>query len=113
MKKAILVLVVGSFCRGATLEVPSQYGTIQEAIDTAEAGDEIVVSAGLYEIRTPLTFKGKAITVRSASGPGETIIRMSESPADPRRGSVVIFESGESADSVLEGFALTGGRGTR
>ncbi|MHC4143270.1 MAG: right-handed parallel beta-helix repeat-containing protein [Planctomycetota bacterium] len=32
-------------------------------------------------------------------------------PADTKRGSVVIFESNESATSILEGFTITGGTG--
>jgi len=57
--------------------------------------------------------KGKAIVLRSVSGPEKTTIRMSETPDDSERASVVIFESGETSDAILEGFTLTGGRGTK
>jgi len=83
MKKAFLVLIVESLRRGATLEVPSQYGAIQEAIDASERGDEVPISFGEYEITIPVAFSGKAITVQNVSGPGDTMIRMYVSPDDP------------------------------
>ncbi|UCG56544.1 MAG: right-handed parallel beta-helix repeat-containing protein, partial [Phycisphaerales bacterium] len=58
----------------------------------------------------PITFRGKAITVKSETGQEETTIRMSI-PADANRGSVVIFEDNETATSVLDGFTITGGTG--
>src|SRR5262245_61797920 len=35
-----------------------------------------------------------------------------DEPADPLEGSVVVFQSGETFGSLLEGFTLTGGLGT-
>lgn len=86
--------------------------TIQAAIDSAIEEDVILVMPGEYVVTCPVTFLGKNIEVRSQDGPEETVIRMSNSPSDPGRASVVVFESGETYSSVLEGFSLTGGRGT-
>ena len=33
-------------------------------------------------------------------------------PADTNRGSVVVFENNETVESVLDGFTITGGRGS-
>ena len=84
---------------------------IQSAIDGAEDGDVVLVAPDEYVITEPITFRGKAITVKGDSGAEQTTIRMSETPADPGAASVVMFESGEGEDSVLEGFTLTGGSG--
>ena len=109
----ILVLAVRTAgpVRGALLRVPGDYAGIQPAIDASQGGDTILVAPGEYVITEPITFRGKAITVRSEAGRDETTIRMG-TPANPDRGSVVIFESGETAASVLDGFAITGGTGS-
>jgi endonuclease/exonuclease/phosphatase family metal-dependent hydrolase len=81
------------------------YMEIQTAIDHADDGDEIVVAPGTYY--EAVNFKGKAITLHSADGPEVTIL-----DATGRGASVVTCRSGEQADSILDGFTLTGGRGT-
>ncbi|UCG57350.1 MAG: right-handed parallel beta-helix repeat-containing protein, partial [Phycisphaerales bacterium] len=88
------------------------FSSIQAGIDAASAGDTVLVAPGEYVITEPITFRGKAITVRSKAGPDETTIRMG-TPADPDRGSVVVFENNETAASVLDGFTITGGTGFR
>lgn len=86
------------------------FSTIQAAIDAGDSGDVVLVAPGEYVIAVPITFRGKAIAVQSETGAAQTVIRMG-TPSDPKRASVVIFENGETAASVLEGFTLTGGRG--
>jgi len=49
---------------------------------------------GEYVIAESVTFLGKAIVVRSESGPEATTIRMSETPRDPDRASVVVLRAG-------------------
>ena len=88
------------------------YSEIQPAIDVAEDGDEVLVKPGEYVITEPVNFFGKPITVRAEGGAEQTIIRVSGSPLDPTRASAVIFEFGETESSVLQGFTLTGGRGS-
>ncbi len=109
---ALLVVCVASAPAAViTVGDGGQFSTIQPAIDAAGAGDTVLVTSGEYVITEPLTFRGKAITVRGESGHEATVIRMSENPTDATRKSVVIFESGETAASVLEGFTVTGGTG--
>jgi predicted outer membrane repeat protein len=83
------------------LEVPGQYPSIQEAIDAAKTGDTVLVDPGTYNEN--IDFKGKEITVQSSAGSATTIIDGGQLD------SVVIFSSGETASSVLEGFELTNG----
>ncbi len=90
------------------------FTTIQEAIDAIDdscCAQRVLVKPGEYLIRQPIDFKGKGITVLSEAGPVDTIIRMDRSPTDLAQASVVVFQSQEGSDAVLEGFTLTGGRG--
>jgi len=109
-----IVLVGIELANGATItvgpDVGSDFDIIQAGIDTAIDGDIVLVAPGEYIITEPITFLGKAITVKSEAGPDETTIRMS-TPVDPNRGSVVLFENSETDDSVLDGFTITGGQG--
>jgi hypothetical protein len=110
---AVLLVGVSRACRSATLEVPTSFATIQEALDTASPGDTVVVAPGEYVITEPIDFKGKEITLRSSSGPATTTLRMSDAPTDANRASVVVFDHGETEGTLLEGFRITGGKGTK
>jgi len=57
---------------GDTLHVPADYPLIQEAIDAAGAGDEIILAPGVYT--DSFAFKEDHVVVRSAEGPSKTII---------------------------------------
>lgn len=83
------------------LEAPSEYSTIQEAIQMASLGDTIIVDPGTYVEN--INFLGKAVLLKSSGGPGFTFINGN------RNGSVVTFQNLESEYAVLEGFTLTNG----
>ncbi len=89
--------------------VPSEFGTIQEAINFAFDGDTVIVANGTYTGpgNRDLDFMGKAITVRSENGPELCIIDCEGSVGDPHRG--FIFQNAESTSSVLEGFTIING----
>lgn len=89
--------------------VPDDYQTIQGAIDAAADGDTVIVRPGIYEEN--INFLGKAITLRSEQGPRVTVIDGS-SAEYPDSGNVVLFINGESYDSLIEGFTITGGTGS-
>lgn len=86
----------------AVIRVPADQPTIQQAIEVAANGDVVLVSPGTYFEH--IDYLGKAITIRSAGGPGQTAIDGSNV------GTVVTFESGEGAKSVLTGFTIQHGR---
>ncbi|MGE3164311.1 MAG: right-handed parallel beta-helix repeat-containing protein [Planctomycetota bacterium] len=81
----------------ATLRVPTSYPTIQDAIVAATAGDVVLVEPGVYT--GAIDFLGKAIRVTSTDGPTATVIQHEQGP-------IVVFQSGEGPDSVLEGFTV-------
>lgn len=83
--------------------------TITAALGSTQVvdGDVVLVYPGTY--RENIAFLGKAVTVKSVQGPEATTIDGSLVAIL----STVSFNAGETADSVLSGFTITKGRGTR
>jgi hypothetical protein len=109
-----LACAFGTSPAGA-LRVPSEYRTINQAIDAASPGDTVLVAPGTYteyENRlmgdgywySALIFPRSGVTVRSESGPEATILLMDEASAAPR--IVRAFEMEGTAE--IEGFTFTG-----
>lgn len=101
------VLISGT-TSSATIYVPDNYPTIQDAIVAAVTGDEIIIRPGTYVEN--IDFIGKTISLKSESGPHVTTIDGGQ-PTNPDRGSVVSIESGEGPGTLLEGFTITNGSG--
>ena len=89
------------------LEVPSEYATIQSAIDAAADGDTVLVAPGTYtgSLGTAYVFHtlGKAITIQASGSPEETILDGENS----RR--VVLHSGAENVVTVIDGFTITRG----
>ena len=99
------------------INVPQDQSSIQSAIDVASDHDTILVASGEYFEN--INFKGKNIVVCSyyalTSDPNDitsTIINGGE-PLHPDTASCVLIVSGEDSTSVLQGFTITGGKGTK
>ncbi len=98
------------------LEVPDEYSTIQSAINASQNGDTVLVSPGTYFEN--INFNGKNILVTSHfilnndfAFITNTIIDGSN-PSHPDTASCVIIISGEDSTAILQGFTITGGKGT-
>ncbi len=83
------------------LFVPTQYATIQDAIDAAEDEETIVVFPGTYTEN--IDFLGKEIIVCSDSGADVTTIQASTTTQP-----VVRIDSNEPKGTELNGFTITG-----
>jgi len=78
--------------------------TVQAAIDSASAGDVVLLGPGTYFENINLL--GKAIELTSQFGPGSAILDGSLGD-----GPVVTCNSGEGHDTIIEGLTITGGSG--
>jgi hypothetical protein len=129
--------VIVSLHVAATLVVDlhgtGDFTDIQSALDAARDGDLVLVKPGEYVVAEPINFNSdrsllgrgarnpddpasppvKNIEVKSEGGAQVTTIRMAEMPTEPNRASVVVFEHEESGASRLDGFTVTGSRGTQ
>jgi parallel beta-helix repeat protein len=87
-----------------TRHVPSEYATIQSAIDASFDGDIVEVGPGTYA--EGLNFGGREITVRSTAGAATTIV-------DPVSGRCFTANGQKGASARLEGFTLRGGNASQ
>ena len=108
---------IGYATAPVNIHVPADQPTIQAGIDSAKDGEVVLVDEGTYYEN--ISFKGKKITVAShylvdkdTSHISQTIIDGSQNQ-NPDSGSVVYFVSGEDTNSILCGFTITGGSGTK
>ena len=105
----ILITATATSTCAAELSVPSQYSSVQAAIDAAQTGDTIVVQPGTYTEN--INFHGKAITLTSTDPLDPSVVANTVIDGDDK-GSVVTFNSQETTDSVLTGFTIRNGSGT-
>ena len=119
MKKFFLffaLLFTAAASQAVVKTVPAQYSTIQAAINASVNGDTVLVSPGTYFEN--INFRGKKIVLTSTfyltNDPAvidATVINGSM-PSHPDTVSCVIISSYEDSTTVLQGFTITGGRGT-
>jgi hypothetical protein len=99
-----VLLMWGTGALAAELRVPSQYSSIQAAIDAAGPGDVVLVADGTYTEN--LTVE-KTITIKSEKGAGACVIDSAGS------GGGVTFRGAGANGAVLSGFTITGGNASK
>lgn len=103
----LAALVLAPIASAVSINVGPQQ-LIQPAIDAAKNGDVIVVAPGTYS--GSIDFLGKRIHLRSSGGAAVTTIDASGVPGGP---CAVMCYNGETRQTILEGFAITGGGGNQ
>ncbi len=84
--------------------------TIQAGIDSALAGDTLLLASGVYTGggNRDIDYHGKSIVIRSVvNAPAACIIDCEASAGDPHRG--FYFHSGEDSNAVLQGVTIRNG----
>ncbi len=99
----VILCAAAAISAQTTRQVPSQYPTIQTAINACVNGDTVLIAPGTYG--GTVNFSGKAITVRGSAGAASTII------AGAGVARIVTFSSNEGPNSILDGVTVTGGNG--
>lgn len=98
-----LILAFSPLCFSATIQVPADHPTIQQALNAAVAGDVIEVQAGTYVEN--IYFPSVDVTLKSVDGPVTTAIQGTGT------WSVVDMVDAGTANLVLDGFTISDGIG--
>jgi len=116
----VLLTVIFTLCtttasaQSATRHVPTQYSTIQAAIDASQDGDTVMIIPGTYKGlgNRDIDFGGKKICVRSMNPDDPniveaTVIDCEGTETDKHRG--FYFQNEETEESVVSGITIKGG----
>jgi hypothetical protein len=106
------IISCGISAIAAVRNVPSQYSTIQTAINASVNGDTVAIAPGVYKGNgnRDIYFYGKAITVRGVTdNPSDCVIDSNGTGTDQHRG--FNFTYGEGSNSILEAITVRGGYG--
>ena len=112
----LCALIVSAPAGAVERHVPSQYATIQAAVDAAEPGDEVILAPGTYrgDGNRDIDLTDKAITVRGTDpdDPGivrRTVIDCQGTPDDPHRGFAMAAYDWYPSESVVSGLTIRHG----
>ncbi|TVS07734.1 MAG: hypothetical protein EA423_03345, partial [Phycisphaerales bacterium] len=98
----LVVALLAGHAAAATINVPADQPTIQDAVNVAVSGDEIVVADGTYSGFgfTNVDLQGKDLIIRSANGPANTTLD------GGFLSRAFVINSGQTSATVIEGFTF-------
>ncbi|MFH0777417.1 MAG: right-handed parallel beta-helix repeat-containing protein [Candidatus Eisenbacteria bacterium] len=110
MKRCLCVLFAAILCQALAFAsvsarvraVPSEYETIQKAIDAAAAGDTVLVAPGTYKENLVLTYK--AVSLISSKGAQKTVV-------DAGRRDIALRCYMVDSTATIQGFTFKNGQG--
>ena len=99
-------MVAAGPAHAATHQVPSQYSTLQKALDAASDGDIVLVAPGVYkgEENRNLDVGSTQLVLRSEAGPSSTVINCEH------QGQAFFFGPGTSSRMQIQGFTIINGK---
>lgn len=100
----ILLVIIPIKIKATILNVPSQYTTIQAAINAASSGDTILVNDGTYYVNH-LSVTNKSLYLHSVNGSGATILDGSNV------NQILEVDNSPGQHFEIRGFTITNGRG--
>ena len=96
---------------GTTIQIPTDYTTIQEGIDASTNGDTLLIAQGIYYenliLEKEIVIASHAIYDDLESGwldnehINETIINGVSNPTDPNKGSCLIIRNDNIAPTII------------
>ncbi|MBC8147856.1 MAG: right-handed parallel beta-helix repeat-containing protein [Bacteroidetes bacterium] len=106
-----IVFLVSGVTRAIVINIPQDFNTIQDGIDSSSNGDTILIAPGAYHEN--INFQGKDIIVGSLFilEQDSSYISQTEITGDTAS-SIVVFENGEDSTSKLIGLTIRDGFGT-
>ena len=113
MNRAIMICIIGGIvftmpAFAAIINIPDDYPTIQQGIDSSSDGDTVLVQPGTYVEN--VNFNGHNIVLGSLFlTTGDTTFISQTIIDGDSSGTVVTFESGEDSTAVFSGFTIRNG----
>lgn len=95
---SVASMIIAANLEAATILVPDNYKTIQEAVNGASPGDTVIVREGDYKENIVIS---KPLTVRSYKGTDDTVVRAAVTGKP-------VFEVKNIREAEVSGFTATG-----
>ncbi|MCB9464643.1 MAG: right-handed parallel beta-helix repeat-containing protein [Candidatus Eisenbacteria bacterium] len=106
---SVSLLCLASLASAATIHVPGDQPTLQDAIDAAVPGDLVLVAPGTYtgDSNWNLDFQGKDVVLQSENGPDVTVIEGPGLDADPNNPvNCMSLGGGQTSATIVDGFTV-------